>query len=419
MGDLVKVRRQTDTGLACFTMVLLLFLLLQSSISCGSATAEKFIMNGGYIVENNGGTMKYREQELFVPASTLKILTSLVTLEKLGQRYRFKTHFFLDDQKNLYIKGYGDPFLTSEVIFTIGKKLSELGIDKIGTFFLDDSAFALNGETASIENSENPYDAPNGALAVNFNALPVLVKRNGNVSSGESQTPLIPLMTEAGLSLPPGHHRINVDTLSRNGQLPPSLRYAAELFISQFRLAGISMQGSYKKVKVPKGLRPVYIHYGEKSLEEIIKACLKNSNNYIANQLFLVCGAQSFGLPATWDKSRKTFALYVEEHLQLNPDQIYVKEGSGLSRQNRISPSALIAILDHFKPYSRLLKRKRDILLKSGTMKDVYCYAGYFPQDNGLTSFAILLNQTNNNREKVLRALYSALPRQASPEIHQ
>jgi hypothetical protein len=41
-------------------------------------------------------------------------------------------------------------------------------------------------------------------------------------------------------------------------------------------------------------------------------------------------------------------------------------------------------------------------------MKDVYCYAGYFPQGNDLTPFAILLNQPQNNREQILHILQTA-----------
>jgi D-alanyl-D-alanine carboxypeptidase/D-alanyl-D-alanine-endopeptidase (penicillin-binding protein 4) len=358
--------------------------------------------------------MKYREQDLFIPASTLKILTCLVALETLGKDYKFETHFFLDEQKNLYIKGYGDPFLTSEAVLEIAEKLAKLGLGELKSVFLDESSFALNGESASSENSANPYDVPNGALAVNFNALPVHITKNGTtptittVTSGEPQTPLIPMMTEAAASLLPGGHHINVGTLSQSGQLSPTLRYTGELFIAQLQQAGISIKKGYSQNVVPGGLEPIYIHSSIKSLEEISRACLKYSNNYIANQLFLACGIKSFGLPATWEKSRRTFSIFVENSLELSSKQIFVQEGSGLSRQNRMSPGALLAILELFKPYSALLNQKNTIFQKSGTMKDVYCYAGYFSQENSLIPYAILLNQPENYREKVLHLLHAS-----------
>ena len=51
----------------------------------------------------------HNPDQAMVPASTLKILTSLATLHTLGSDYRFPTDFLLDAEDNLVIKGYGDP----------------------------------------------------------------------------------------------------------------------------------------------------------------------------------------------------------------------------------------------------------------------------------------------------------------------
>ncbi|TKB28167.1 peptidase S13 [Desulfopila sp. IMCC35006] len=390
-----------------------LMLLLEPFRAGATSEIERIIDNGGYIVHGGTTFLKFKEQNLFIPASTLKILTCLVGLKNLGREYRFETHFFLDKKNNLYIKGYGDPLLTSEVVREIGHTLAGMGIRSLAAVYLDTSSFALKGETAAEENSDNPYDAPNGALVVNFNALPIKIARDQTITSGEPQTPVIPLMAQAAKQLAPGMHRINVNTLLSEGQRTPALRYTGELFVVLLREAGITVPG-YNIKPVPPNLQPIYIHRGEKSLEEIIRVCLKNSNNFIANQIFLACGVKTYGLPATWEKSRQVFAAFTQKTLQLGPDKIIVKEGSGLSRQNRMSPAALLAILDLFKPYSTLLKRQNDILLKSGTMKDIYCYAGYFPKGDDLIPFAILLNQPNNNRSRVLEILHAAVSQQGS-----
>jgi D-alanyl-D-alanine carboxypeptidase/D-alanyl-D-alanine-endopeptidase (penicillin-binding protein 4) len=409
--------KRISSVLSLSCLIVLLVLLVPTLCVSKTQKAEQFISNGGYIAHDNSRVLQYREHELFIPASTLKILTSLVAIEKLGKAYRFETHFFLDRQNNLYIKGYGDPFLTSEVILEIGRTLADLGIRHIRAIFLDNSSFALNGETAGEENSANPYDAPNGALVVNFNALPVQIAGDATITSGEPQTPLLPLMKEAGHRLSPGRHRINVDTLAQPGQLSPALRYAGELFVVQFRKAGITIDKGYGQKLIPVGLPPLFVHYSSKSLEEIIRACLKNSNNFIANQLFLSCGIRDYGQPATWEKSRRVVAIYAEKTLRLRPDQLTVREGSGLSRKNRASPAALLRILDFFKPYSALLNKKNSALVKSGTMKDVYCYAGYFPQKDRLLPFVILLNQPKNNRDRVLQILHGQLgPQEKSKE---
>ena len=55
------------------------------------------------------------------PASTIKLLTTFIALQELGPNYRWKTELFVDQKVNggvldgdLYLKGYGDPFLVIE-----------------------------------------------------------------------------------------------------------------------------------------------------------------------------------------------------------------------------------------------------------------------------------------------------------------
>jgi serine-type D-Ala-D-Ala carboxypeptidase/endopeptidase (penicillin-binding protein 4) len=377
---------------------------------------HRLIINGGYMVADDGKTQRHRENEPFIPASTLKILTGLVALERLGLAYRFETHFFLDRQNNLYIKGFGDPLLTSETLLEIGIKLRTMGIERLHSLCLDDSVFDLRDETASEENSAKSYDAPNSALAVNFNAVALQVSERGEVTPGEPETPPLPLMRELGRGLPLGsHHRLNINTLPPLPEKPATLRYAAELFSAQLQRAGIVIQQTWTVRKAPDGLQPILIHQSRAALDEIVSECLKYSNNFIANQLFLACGAHAYGLPATWEKARKTFTDYAATTLGLAPDNLTIVEGAGLSRQNRLSAAGLIQILNRFKPYATLLHPRDAVPLKSGTLTGVYCYAGYFPKDENLIPFAILLNQTPNTRNELLQELQRRVAGNASP----
>lgn len=368
-------------------------------------SAVELISHGGYVVEDGTGTRQYRAQELFIPASTLKILTCLAALETLGSEYRFETHLFLDAEYNLYIKGYGDPFLTSETILDIGRKLYESGVRRIGAIFLDESVFALDGPTAGSENSARSYDAPNGALAVNFNALPIMVAKDGTIGSGEPQTPTLPLMREIGARLPPGFHRVNLTAFPITPTISSTLRYTGELFAAQLQQAGIIVKKSAKVKVVPRNMKPILIYRNTLTLTEIVRACLKGSNNFVANQLYLACGLKASGQPATWQKSQRFFADYIETTLGLSPAAIQMVEGSGLSRQNRITAAALIHVLNRFTPFAGLLNLHDGIPLKTGTMSDIFCYAGYFQEGSKMIPFAVLLNQEKNNRESILKAL--------------
>ena len=100
-----------------------------------------------------------------IPASILKILTSLVALHYLGEDYRFPTEFYVDQQSNLKIKGYGDPLLTSEAILKISQVLAVLlkKSQPLNNVILDDSYFSQPLTIPGITSSSQPYDAPNGA----------------------------------------------------------------------------------------------------------------------------------------------------------------------------------------------------------------------------------------------------------------
>ena len=105
---------------------------------------SKLIAHGGFIVTSNNKILaEHNSDSIFVPASTIKLATALIALEVLGPDYRFKTDFFLNNQSHLYIKGYGDPFLTSEYIEKIAEKLKTLGLNRVDQIIIDDSSFAL------------------------------------------------------------------------------------------------------------------------------------------------------------------------------------------------------------------------------------------------------------------------------------
>lgn len=388
-------------------------LVLQISILffCGTGATQGTILdncveNGGYLVaDQEPYQIQQRSRELFIPASTLKILTSLYALKTLGPTYRFQTHIYIDSRDNLYIKGFGDPFLISEELFVIARAIKESGITKIRTLYLDSSAFALTSQVAGSKVSTNPYDAANGALCVNFNTVKIEVG-DDQIRSAEVQTPTLPLMKKLGNNLPTGTHRVNIQHGQAQQPLPQSLQHSGELFIAQFEKAGIHCSNKIRTTAVPEGLSPRYIHQNSRPLREIIQACLRYSNNYIANQLFLIAGAERYGYPATWEKAQRGIREYLGQELHLSHSQVQVLEGSGLSRDNKISAEALAVILDHFKPFADLLKAQGPFLPKSGTLTGVYCYAGYFRARKELTPFVILLNQEKNCRDNLLKHLY-------------
>jgi D-alanyl-D-alanine carboxypeptidase/D-alanyl-D-alanine-endopeptidase (penicillin-binding protein 4) len=369
------------------------------------AATEGLIDNGGYAVEKNDKYLVTHNLHIpYVPASIIKIATALAALEILGPEFRFNTDFYLDDQQNLYIKGFGDPFLISEEVAVIAAKLKERGCRNINDIYLDNTAFQLIAAADGAGASDNPFDAHNSALAVNFNTVNIIKDTSGSFVSAEEQTPALALMAELAEKLPPGLHRINITNEESSGTANIN-RYVGELFRVFLKQENIGGEGTITSRKIPENLKLFYTHPSSKTLEDIIEPLLLFSNNFIANQLFLTLGAFQGGYPATWEKSKQVMADYLQKNYNVSDNELRIIEGSGLSRKNRASSHAMLQLLDSFKPYAKLLPQEDGKLLKSGTLKDVYSYAGYFMENERLDSFVLLLNQGQNNRDRLLDVL--------------
>jgi D-alanyl-D-alanine carboxypeptidase/D-alanyl-D-alanine-endopeptidase (penicillin-binding protein 4) len=369
-----------------------------------TAVAEKQVVNGGFAVQKNGRYIAtHNLHHDFIPASIIKIATALEALDVLGPEYRFATYFYRDTHDNLYIKGFGDPFLISEEVAAIVTQLKEHGCTKINDIYLDDSAFQLDTPADGAGRSDNPYDVRNSALAVNFNTVNIVKDKSGRVAAAEEQTPTLPLMAELAARVQPGIHRINItsgDTVAAEY----ISRYAGELFRAFQKRENMSGHGIISRKKVPRYLAPFYVHHSGKTLEAVIGPLMQYSNNFIANQIFLAAGAAQFGYPATWEKGRRAMAGYLQQK-KLSPAEIQIFEGSGISRKNRVSPGTMMQLLDYFKPFAGRLPQKDGGLMKSGTLTGVYCYAGYFTDNGRLDSFVLMLNQAENNRDGLLQEL--------------
>jgi D-alanyl-D-alanine carboxypeptidase/D-alanyl-D-alanine-endopeptidase (penicillin-binding protein 4) len=362
------------------------------------------IVHGGYLLERDGRVVAAQEAETpFIPASIWKIATGLYAITVLGKDFRFETRCFHGPDQVLYVQGSGDPMLTSEEVASLAARLRAAGVRQVQGIVLDDSAFRLVAAAADgATNTLNPYDVANSGLAVNFNTIHIGKETNGTIRSAEPETPTLPVMIRLGKGLPPGTHRINV---SRNRE--EIGQYAGELIAEALRGQGIAVNGPCRPGTVPARRTPIVRHLSSTTLGEAVRAMLQYSNNFIANQLFLACGARRFGGPATWEKGREALTEFLREKVGLAPRSFTVEEGSGLSRKNRLTPRAMLTVLKAFQPYASLMPLRDGVMVKSGTLNGVYSYAGYFQGSQGLDPFVLILNQPENSRDRLLRYLES------------
>jgi len=352
--------------------------------------------------ENGKVLLAYHPDEQLVPASIIKIYTGLAALNLLGESYRFKTDFYLDPDSNLAIKGWGDPQLISEEIHLIAAKLKAIGVEQVRQIWLDQSAFSAQVTIEGRSNSLNPYDAANSALVVNFNTLFLGRDKHRAVFSAEAATPLTPLARSLGRQIKPGtQDRFNLSTQPEN-----ALRYTGELFGEILKQHGIPVKyADIQQTVIDDHWALAYTHQNSSSLKKVLSGLLKYSNNFIANQIYLVAGAENKGYPATLAKAHSAFTTLFQEKFPEHTGQTIIDEASGISRKNRMSARAMMAILEQFRPNAELLDWKKGVLLKSGTLRGVYNYAGYFKTAFGYRPFVILLNQKKNQRDKILKLL--------------
>ena len=387
------------------TLICLLVFCVCAVTLAGSCTQyDDLIDNGGYGLLNlkQQGVRGCNLDALYVPASVIKVATAYTALRILGPDYRFQTQVYLDAQHNLYIKGFGDPFLVSEFVDKGIEQFAALGVSTVHNLFIDDTAYALEHIPPGSELSDNPYDAPVGAAAVNFNSVAFVVDAGGQVRSGEPQTPFLPIMQEKAQGRKPGAYRVNICSSPEQQQVEPA-RYTAQLFQSLFSKHKIEFTGIPGRRPVPDDARLLCVLFSEKRLEDMLVSMLHYSSNYIANQIFLACGARLYGLPATWEKAARAEREILGRVFGQESAQSWkIYDGAGLSRENRLSIRATLTLLESFFPYHHLLKKRDSVFVKSGTMEGIYNYAGYL---NDHTAFVIYLNQPNNGRRKVLRRL--------------
>ena len=331
-----------------------------------------------------------------IPASTLKIFTSLVALYYLGPDYRFQTEFYLSPDNNLKIKGYGDPLLISETLPGIAKTLST-SLSRFNDLELDDAFFLNPIHIPGTSPTYQPYDAPNGALCVNFNT--VNFKRSDDTYvSAEDQTPLLPFVAERIKASSLNYGRIILT--SRNNE---STLYAGHLFKYFLNQAGIESNGDIKIGSVQKQHDRLLLTYVSPfSLRQVITKLLEFSNNFIANQILLTTGAKRYGPPGTLNKGTQAALSYADRKLGIH--DMALVEGSGISRENRISARDMLKILNEFVPYHELLRRQDSEFYKTGNLTEITTRAGYLANEKGeLYRFVIMINSPGTSIQTVMK----------------
>lgn len=337
-------------------------------------------------------------EKLLVPASTLKILTALVALHYLGEDFRFVTECYSDKDQNLKIKGFGDPLFVSDVMPDFSRQV-QAHIHNYKDLVLDDSAFQQPLRIPGVTATTEPYDAPNGAFCANFNTISFQKTSGGKYISAEPQTPLVPFaLTRISAS---GTSSGRIVFSHSHGE---SVLYAGHLVASFLSQHGAPSSGKIRIGRVEDGDELLIRYVSPYLLTDVISRLMEFSNNFIANQLFITAGIQAYGLPGTIDKGIRASQEFLRKELQI--ETIQIAEGSGISRENRISATQLDQLLVRFYPNRQLMRRLGNELFKTGTLDGVRTRAGYIEDGKGGSyRFVVMINTAGKTADPVMEII--------------
>jgi D-alanyl-D-alanine carboxypeptidase/D-alanyl-D-alanine-endopeptidase (penicillin-binding protein 4) len=410
------------------------------------------------------------------PASVMKLVTSFAALNQLGPGYVWTTELWADGVINdgvlsgdLIIKGTGDPTLTLERLWLLQRELRARGVRHIrGNLVLDLSHFDLPEMDPGAFDGEPlaKYNAVPGALLANFNAITLRLKPEGEHVQITPDIALPGVMLDSQVRLQGtagcGNWKDAITPAVSGGQgmvLEIRGRYArgcgeqtlsfnlfdpATTFDLVFRglwaEAGGTLSGITVTDQAPAAAP--FMMFASIPLTEALTRLNKHSNNLMTRNLFLTLGAEKYGAPATLEKGVRAIRDVLEQR-GVPSRKLVLQNGSGLSRIERISASALTHMLRSayrsplFAEFESALpivavdgtlKRRfngsvlaGNAHLKTGTLRDVSALAGYVFTVNGeRVSFVMLVNHANARLSEtaqrvLLEWVHSGYGREAAP----
>jgi serine-type D-Ala-D-Ala carboxypeptidase/endopeptidase (penicillin-binding protein 4) len=304
------------------------------------------------------------------PASVMKLVTTYAALELLGPAYRWKTEVYRDGE-DLVLRGSGDPKLNHETFWLLLRNVRGRGVRDIrGDIVLDRSYFAPVAHELIDDEVFRPYNVAPDALLVNFKSLrfvfwpedtkvrlfvephlPGLEIVNGlKLSDGAclEGRAFRDLMQASFQSQPPrasftGFYPVICGERDLNVALHHPEDYVAGMIRTLWTEMGGSWSGRIREGAAGPNARLLYTHESE-ALAEIARDINKFSNNVMARQLYLTLAGELGGVPAQPEAAGRAISQWMV-FKGINAAGFRMENGSGLSRQERVSASTLMALL--------------------------------------------------------------------------
>jgi D-alanyl-D-alanine carboxypeptidase/D-alanyl-D-alanine-endopeptidase (penicillin-binding protein 4) len=411
-------------------------------------------------VSDGAPVLAWQSDKRFVPASTMKILTSAAALDALGPAWTFNTDVLTDGKiekgvlkGNLYIRGRGDPTLGAEKLWRMLSALKSDGISEIdGDIVLDDTYFTSDPELVGWEVPADRLQGPAyyptvGACELEFGQVTLVVRpglADGQPGVVEVEPPAgdyVRIEGELATGSTRARTRLDIDrqvspdhvTFVVDGLLPsdaPVRRYRRTIPDLTLHMAGVvsdllktvgpKFSGKIHRGKTPSDadrLRRIT----SAPLASVLMDTNKYSSNFMAESIARVMGAELRGEGST-EAGMDVVRTYLER-LGVSPADYVLINGSGLTRDARVTPSVMNRVLRAMLADPRVgpefvtslaiagvdgtMERRLSefpgrVRAKTGTLSDVSALAGYLRADDGtMYTFTFFANAVEGDSDRV------------------
>ncbi len=325
--------------------------------------------------------LAWRAQAAHNPASLAKLATTWMALSQLGPGWRWRTPVWLNGRVDaargvlhgdLVLQGRGDPSLVLERLWLLLRRVQQQGVREIqGDIVLDSSAFAPEPQSPADFDGEpwSPGNVQPDALLLNYKAHTLHVRPDAEAGvawvhqdTGLPLQPHVPLRPGPCRD-PRGGLRANwVEApgqpapLQLAGALPRGCgpqqwpladadpaTYNARLLTQLWGDLGGRLRGHVRAGTAPE-TAPSF-EWASPPLAELVRDINKHSNNLMAEQLALTLAWQAGDRPSTRAAARLRLAAWLQQRLGWADDSFVLDNGSGLSRQARLSAAQLGQLL--------------------------------------------------------------------------
>lgn len=390
-----------------------------------------------------------------VPASTMKLFTSAIVLEKLGPEHTFSTDVLRDGaleadgvvRGNIILRGDGDPSLSPRFVrggpdasmTTLARFVAGAGITRVqGDLIADASALESRRipEGWLTRYAGAGYAAPFSALSLNENIVIVAVSAGGVGGLGkvflEPATRGLQIVntvrTVAGSGTRIHARRIGDDRIVVSGTIGARagtaryqlvvgdpVTFTAGAFRAALEAQGVTVDGALRVGRTPDNATLI-TSLPSPPLARLVSTMNRESINIVAELLFRVAARGLDGRTlGSAENAASTLNEFLVRQVGASADAVSVTDGSGLSVLDRVTARSLVQLLSHAHgaPWgsafhaslpvageSELLRNRMratpaqgNLHAKTGTTNDVIGLSGYVTAENGeILAFAFLYN---------------------------